>query len=498
MKAHPISWFLLVAGLAWLAGCTTVSKETSNSFEIHLADIPGISKTVLDAQGDTVQIEDPVPYFPAEKMYLFTLTVLNTDGFDDDTDTDYEFFGDAEFIAHFVREVDFVNEEHGGFGEKSVAVLKGGKDDLVDMVKGLVNIVFHPIDTAIAIKNAGPGVVQYFKDVRNGDADIREDAVEFYYAYAENVYMQQAAEFHLDYQELRTDEAKTTVQKLGNAKIKGMASTEILTLFVGWLKISKLAKAGEVAEAVSKAEKVGESANVASKAGKAVETEETITDVGKWAGAFEYGAAAELGASRVAKAASVANRISHLERLKPLLEPAKVASLQGDRALNSRLHKVLYWLNQGEKDGRNVPETLTRAMKMANADRRFAGTLLDPAIDRAQILKTYDTAKAMKIFEEDANLDLMRHGKAPWVNTPWGRQPIWVEHEIPVSWANELGNCWGNLSYETQKYNAMRGNKIITKGSMLKLEEYKNAGLLKQDRINEIIRTAVGEPATKS
>jgi lysyl-tRNA synthetase, class II len=29
---------------------------------------------------------------------------------------------------------------------------------------------------------------------------------------------------------------------------------------------------------------------------------------------------------------------------------------------------------------------------------------------------------------------------------------------------------------------------------MLKLEEYKNAGLLNQNRIKEIIRTAVGEP----
>ena len=361
---------------------------------------------------------------------------------------------------------------------------------MVDMVKGLANIVFHPVDTAVAIMNSGPGITQYFRNVYNGNVDMWKDAAEFMNAYAENVYMQQAAKFDLNYQELQTDEAKIAVKQLGHAKMGGMATTEILTVFVGWLKISKVAKAGEVAEAASKAEKVVESANVANKASKAVKTEETLTKAGKWPNAFEFGAKAELGASRMAKVAAVANRISHLDRLKPLLEPAKVATLQGNRALNSRLHKVLFWLNQAEKDGRNVPETLTRAMKMANADRRYAGTLLDPAIDRAQILKTYDTAKAMKIFDEDANLDLMRHGKAPWVNTPWGRQQIWVEHEIPVSWENKLGNCWGNLSYETQKYNAMRGDKI-TERSMQKLLEYRNAGLLKQDRIDEIIRVAV-------
>ena len=63
-----------------------------------------------------------------------------------------------------------------------------------------------------------------------------------------------------------------------------------------------------------------------------------------------------------------------------------------------------------------------------------------------------------------------------------------------AGWANELGNSWGNLSYQPQDYNRMRGN-MITKNAMDKLLQYKNEGMLPQRRIDEIIRTATKVPA---
>ena len=39
------------------------------------------------------------------------------------------------------------------------------------------------------------------------------------------------------------------------------------------------------------------------------------------------------------------------EVIAPLIDPAKVATLKGDRPANARLYKVLYWLETARRDG---------------------------------------------------------------------------------------------------------------------------------------------------
>ena len=482
MKTKYLRRYLTVVFIAFLVGCATSTKMTIRIKTMQLAKIPNISQAVLSAQGKEVRIDDPVQYLPSENQFLFSVSVLGSDWRGDEQE--YQFVGDAASLANFVREVQFVNERHGGLGEGTIEFGVGARDDVEDMVKGLLDLVFHPIKNGSAIIDAGGGAYDYLRQNYSNSGKMQADFYQFCDAYVENVYMSEAADFGLNYEELQTEVAKADMRRLGKAKIAGATTTEILTLLVGWLKISKVAKASEISTLAAKA---GE-------AGKAAEAEEGLTAVGRCGKLFKYGTMADKGAKRMAVSSAIAARISALDRLTPLLKPEKIRSLSSARALNQRLHKVIYHLHQSELEGRNVSETLTRAMKSAGADKRIPTMLLDPKIDHAQILKNYQLAKDIGVFNDSENLELMRHGKAPIIHTPRGYQIIEVDHEVPVSWANELGNSWGNLSYQPQDYNRMRGN-MITKNAMDKLLQYKNEGMLTQTRIDEIIRTATKVPA---
>jgi hypothetical protein len=62
--------------------------------------------------------------------------------------------------------------------------------------------------------------------------------------------------------------------------------------------------------------------------------------------------------------------------LAPLLDPAKVATLKGERPINARLYRVLYWLETARERGGDVakvrlaPHRRQRAMRGHREPRR--------------------------------------------------------------------------------------------------------------------------------
>ena len=452
-----------------------IGSNTHKIKTIPLASIPNISTEVLNAQGHTVEIADPVLCLDEPGTYFFTVSILSTNHFDDTMD--FEFAGDAESALNFVREVRYVNDGYGKGLNAAWNVGVGAVDDVKAIVDGLLNMIRHPIDTVSGLGSAAMGLVDYATRVATGKANAFDDVQRFAEAYVENVYAEEAARHGFNYEEIITPKASQMVRTSGKQKLAGGVTTEVALLFVACVKLGEVGKAVEIANATAK---IGETKSVAG-----------LTKVGRWGKVLTYGENAERGAARVTQFAVSANKVSNLERMAYLLSPQKISTLTTSRALNSRLHKLLYWLNQEELAGRDVSLALTEAMKGAGADRRIPNLFLDPKIDHAQIIKNYRLAKDLKVFDDANNLTLMRNGRAPWVVTAYGREAIEVDHEIAVSWAKELENSWGNLSYQTQKYNRMRGNNI-SQSSMTKLEEYKNAGLLPQARINEILIKATG------
>ena len=69
------------------------------------------------------------------------------------------------------------------------------------------------------------------------------------------------------------------------------------------------------------------------------------------------------------------------EILAPLLDPAKVATLKGDRPANARLYKVLGWLETARQGGGDV----STVIDLAQSARGYSGTKGGIA-DKAAIL----------------------------------------------------------------------------------------------------------------
>jgi hypothetical protein len=263
---------------------------------------------------------------------------------------------------------------HGGAGSVSASAAVGAKDDVLDLLKSLLATIRHPIVSVKALWYGGGAAAAYIKKVYDGDEDALADLKTFAAGYVENVRMQKAIGFGLNYEELQTPEAREDINRLATASMAGAATTEAVMLLLPWTKAGDAAKAAEV---------TADAANAA----ETVNAGDVLAAGGKAASVLDMAADAENGAARVASFEEVAQKMSNVEEFSKLVDPANVATLTSDRALNSRLHKVLYWMRQEEMAGHNPSEALRRAMKTAGADKPGLPSMLNGQIDHAQIMK---------------------------------------------------------------------------------------------------------------
>ena len=63
--------------------------------------------------------------------------------------------------------------------------------------------------------------------------------------------------------------------------------------------------------------------------------------------------------------------------------------------------------------GHDPGEALWRAMKMAKADQPNLPSMLNGKIDYTEIMKTYDLAKSLGVYDRPENLELTRREKPP-------------------------------------------------------------------------------------
>ena len=471
-----------IVSLFYIA-CSSVPVETVDvlpSYKlVELKDVPGISPEVLSAQGRSVRIETPLPYFSKERIAIFDVTILDIERFNEQQ---HSFAGDSTDILNLIREVHFVQgNAEPNFLQHAEQMKNGAGEAVVDMAEGIWKLLSHPIDTLKELAKGVAGLAEYLKRFWDGEVRPKDDARGFAQAYFENTCMAIATEHEFDFAIARTEEAKALVQHLAKPRMTGEIGTQLLAVFLPFTKLSLASDAGKA----GKIQKVAQSVKVLKETG----VESKAGGVAKYGEVFAYGEKARTALAKAAIAAEAERKISNLEKISILLNPQKVQGL-GKNGLNSKLHKVMYYLNQEERAGRNVSESVTRAMKMSGADRRIPKSLLDPKIDRMAILQNYETAKRTKIFEGPGNLERMKRGLAPTVyEGEFAGQVIHVDHIIPQSHAPELGNVWGNLRYVPERPNVLDSNKLKP-ASLSKLQEYKDARLIDQNRINSIIRIA--------
>ena len=135
-----------------------------------------------------------------------------------------------------------------------------------------------------------------------------------------------------------------------------------------------------------------------------------------------------------------------------LIDPAKLASLQGERAANPRVLKCIYWLNDARARG------LQPATVVSDAQKRnlSAGQLRAPLVEAA-LLRNLDIAGKLGCLTQE-NLLRMRRGTSPVISRgPYTGELAEVDHIVPIAVEPALGNEIANLELLPRTLNRRKG-----------------------------------------
>jgi hypothetical protein len=143
------------------------------------------------------------------------------------------------------------------------------------------------------------------------------------------------------------------------------------------------------------------------------------------------------------------------EILAPLLDPAKVDTLKGDRPINARLYRVFYWLETARRAGGKPAEVLDAAQAAAH----YAGTARANA-DQQCIIWSASRLQSFGCFTP-AGMARLRKGGSPTITTgPHASESIALDHVLPVSIVPELAARFYNLEAIPAGANLSKSNKI--------------------------------------
>jgi hypothetical protein len=123
-----------------------------------------------------------------------------------------------------------------------------------------------------------------------------------------------------------------------------------------------------------------------------------------------------------------------------LIDPAKLATLHGERAANRRVLKCVYWLNDARARGLAPETVIDEAQKLDLSAKQLRAPLVEAAL-----LRDLDIAGKLGCLTPD-NLARMRHGTSPVISRgPYTGEPAEVDHIVPIAVEPLLGKEIANL-----------------------------------------------------
>jgi hypothetical protein len=135
-----------------------------------------------------------------------------------------------------------------------------------------------------------------------------------------------------------------------------------------------------------------------------------------------------------------------------LTDPAKLATLHGERAANPRVLKCVYWLNDARARGLKPATVINDAQKL----NLSAGQLRAPLVEAA-LLRNLDIAGKLGCLTPE-NLLRMRHGTSPVISRgPYAGEPAEVDHIVPIAVEPALGKEIANLELMPRTLNRRKG-----------------------------------------
>lgn len=166
--------------------------------------------------------------------------------------------------------------------------------------------------------------------------------------------------------------------------------------------------------------------------------------------------------------------------LAPLLDPAKVATLKGDRPANARLYKVLGWLETARQQGGEPPAILDEAQTAAG----YSGTVGAKA-DRAAILWSFQKLETWGCFAGDG-MEKLKKGGSPLITVgEHAGAAIALDHVLPRAVVPELAARFYNLEAIPAKENLQKSAKI-TMREFLVARRWAKEGLLSEAGLDAV------------
>ena len=171
-------------------------------------------------------------------------------------------------------------------------------------------------------------------------------------------------------------------------------------------------------------------------------------------------------------AGNVSARDAAVSAIASLIDPAKLATLQGDRAANQRVLKCVFWLSDARSRGID-PETVIGQAQALNACAQEARARL---VEQA-LLRNLDIAEKLGCLTAD-NLIRLRHGRSPVISRgPYAGEPAEVDHIVPLAIEPALRHEIANLELLPRTLNRRKGARMGERQRDY-LEKFRDADLL--------------------
>lgn len=156
--------------------------------------------------------------------------------------------------------------------------------------------------------------------------------------------------------------------------------------------------------------------------------------------------------------------------LRTLSDPSKLKTL-GERGANSRLNKIVYWLDRANRGGL-APERAIGLAQALNFTREPRASMV-----KTSLLRNFKIAEQLGLLTEE-NLERLRHGRAAVVTRgPYTGSSVEIDHVVPLSLAPEVGNELANLEMLPKPLNRGKSNRVGAR-QLAHAEALSRAGLL--------------------
>ena len=166
--------------------------------------------------------------------------------------------------------------------------------------------------------------------------------------------------------------------------------------------------------------------------------------------------------------------------LSHLTDPAKLATL-GERGANSRLNKIVFWLDAARRRGMPA-ETAVDWAQTFNSTKEPR-----PSLVKNQLARNLKIADELGLLTPE-NCERLKRGNAAIITRgPYAGETVEIDHIVPFSLAPEVGNELANLEMLPKTSNRQKSDRV-GEWQLAHAEKLFAAGLLHTDSLEKVRR----------